>query len=208
MYKNHPPPLLVLASASPRRAELLRAAGMAFDVRVADVDETQSVGETPDAYVERLAIAKAVAIADQAEPRAVLGADTTVVVDGVVLGKPIHASDATRMLRLLSGRTHLVLTGVALIAPGNAGADRRRLARVCTTSVTFSPLTEAELTWYVASGEPMDKAGAYGIQGFGSAIVESIEGDYFAVMGLPVVRMLGLFERFGWRYAFGRLERG
>ena len=198
MYKNHPPPLLVLASASPRRAELLRAAGMAFDVRVADVDETQSVGETPDAYVERLAIAKAVAIADQAEPRAVLGADTTVVVDGVVLGKPIHASDATRMLRLLSGRTHLVLTGVALIAPAVAGqATRPRRARVCTTRVTFAPLCEAELAWYVASGEPMDKAGAYAIQGLASRFVTRIDGSYSNVVGLPVSHVWAMCGELG-----------
>src|SRR5687767_5380020 len=116
---------LVLASASPRRAELLRAAGVPFDVTVADVDETQSVGETPDAYVQRLAMAKAVAVAERGEARAVLGADTTVVVDGAVLGKPIDAADARRMLLLLSGRTHLVLTGVALVAPGVAESRRR-----------------------------------------------------------------------------------
>ena len=189
---------LVLASASPRRAELLRAAGIAFDVKVADVDETQSLGETPDAYVERLALAKAVAIATRGEPRPVLGADTTVVVDGAVLGKPIDAADARRMLCLLSGRTHLVLTGVALIAPGDNGADGRpRLARVCTTRVTFAPLTDAELAWYVASGEPMDKAGAYAIQGLASRFVTGIDGSYSNVVGLPVSHVWAMCGELG-----------
>lgn len=194
----HPEPRLVLASASPRRAELLRAAGIAFDVKVADVDETQSVGETPDAYVERLAIAKAVAIADQGEPRAVLGADTTVVVDGVVLAKPLDASEATRMLRLLSGRTHLVLTGVALIAPAAAGqVSRTRRAQACTTRVTFAPLSEAEIAWYVASGEPMDKAGAYAIQGLASRFVTGIDGSYSNVVGLPVSHVWAMCGELG-----------
>src|SRR6188768_2265528 len=143
MHRNDRDSRLVLASASPRRAELLRAAGIPFDVVVSDVDETQSVGETPDAYVERLAIAKAVAVADRGEARPVLGADTTVVVDGAVLGKPIDTADARRMLLLLSGRTHIVLTGVALVAPRSGVAEnRRRLVRVCATQVTFAPLTE------------------------------------------------------------------
>lgn len=198
MPDTHQEDRLVLASASPRRAELLRAAGIAFDVKVADVDETQSVGETPDAYVERLAIAKAVAIAERGELRAVLGADTTVVVDGAVLGKPIDASDATRMLRLLSGRTHLVLTGVALIAPGAAGQESRpRRARVCTTRVTFAPLSEAELAWYVASGEPMDKAGGYAIQGLASRFVTGIDGSYSNVVGLPVSHVWAMCGELG-----------
>ena len=189
---------LVLASASPRRAELLRAAGIAFDVKVADVDETQSVGETPAAYVERLAIAKAVAITEQGEPGAVLGADTTVVIDGAVLGKPIDASDATRMLRLLSGRTHLVLTGVALIAPATAGqVSRLRRARVCTTRVTFASLSDAELAWYVASGEPMDKAGGYAIQGLASRFVTGIDGSYSNVVGLPVSHVWAMCGELG-----------
>jgi septum formation protein len=195
---DFPPERLVLASASPRRAELLRAAGIAFDVKVADVDETQSVGETPDVYVERLAIAKAVAIAEQGERRAVLGADTTVVVDGVVLGKPIDAIDATRMLRLLSGRAHLVLTGVALIAPAGAGrVSRPRRAQVCTTRVTFAALSEAELAWYVASSEPMDKAGAYAIQGLASRFVTGIDGSYSNVVGLPVSHVWAMCGELG-----------
>jgi septum formation protein len=189
---------LVLASASLRRAELLTAAGIAFDVRVADVDETQSVGETPAAYVERLAIAKAVAIIERGERRPVLGADTTVVVDGGVLAKPADAADARRMLRLLSGRTHLVLTGVALIAPARSGsAGRPRLAQVCTTRVTFAPLTEAELAWYVASGEPMDKAGAYAIQGLASRFVTGIDGSYSNVVGLPISHVWAMCGQLG-----------
>jgi septum formation protein len=198
MSNTHHYDLLVLASASPRRAELLRAAGIAFEVKVADVDETQSVGETPDAYVERLALSKAVAIAEQGELRAVLGADTTVVVDGAVLGKPIDVSDATRMLRLLSGRTHLVLTGIALIAPALMGQESRpRRARVCTTRVTFAPLSEAELAWYVASGEPMDKAGAYAIQGLASRFVTGIDGSYSNVVGLPVSHVWAMCGELG-----------
>ena len=187
---------LVLASASPRRAELLRAAGVAFDVTVADVDETQSVGETPDAYVQRLAMAKAAAVAARGEARAILGADTTVVVDGAVLGKPIDAADARRMLLLLVGRTHLVLTGVALIAPGVA-ESRRRLVRVCTTHVTFAPLTDEELNWYVASGEPMDKAGGYAIQGLASRFVTAVNGSYSNVVGLPVSHVWAMCGELG-----------
>jgi septum formation protein len=198
MHRNDRDSRLVLASASPRRAELLRAAGIPFDVVVSDVDETQSVGETPDAYVERLAIAKAVAVADRGEARPVLGADTTVVVDGAVLGKPIDTTDARRMLLLLAGRTHIVLTGVALVAPRSGVAEsRRRLARVCATQVTFAPLTEAELNWYVASGEPMDKAGAYAIQGLASRFVTRVDGSYSNVVGLPVSHVWAMCGELG-----------
>jgi septum formation protein len=177
---------------------LLRAAAIPFDVLVADVDETQSVGETPEAYVERLALAKALAIVERGEPRAVLGADTTVVVDGAVLAKPQDAADARRMLRLLSGRSHLVLTGVALIAPeGHPSGSRPRLAQVCTTAVTFAPLTDAELNWYVASGEPMDKAGGYAIQGLASRFVTRIDGSYSNVVGLPVSHVWAMCGELG-----------
>jgi septum formation protein len=175
------PPVLVLASASPRRAELLRAAGIRFDVVAADVDERQHEGEDADAYVRRLATAKATHVAGAHPGRLVLGADTTVVVDGQVLGKPLDAADAASMLRRLSGRSHQVLTGVCLIGP-----DARADAAVASTTVEFRPLTPSEIEAYVASGEPMDKAGAYAIQGGAGRFVTRIDGDYDNVVGLPV----------------------
>ena len=171
--------MLVLASQSPRRSEILRQAGIPFTVRVADVDESVLAGESPADYVRRLAAAKAYAV-EQAEDETVLGADTTVVIDGEILAKPADAADARRMLTLLSGRRHEVLTGICL---------RRGTRAACecvTTGVVFATLTSAEIGEYVASGEPMDKAGAYAIQGLASKFVERIEGDYFNVMGLPV----------------------
>jgi septum formation protein len=172
---------LVLASASPRRAELLRAAGIPFDVVPADVDERQHAEEDAAAYVQRLAAAKAAHVATTHPGRAVLGADTTVVVDGEVIGKPRDAAEAVAMLERLSGRSHLVLTGVCLI-----GADGRRETSVASTTVEFRPVTRAEIERYVASGEPMDKAGAYAIQGGAGGFVTRIDGDYDNVVGLPV----------------------
>ncbi len=169
---------LVLASASPRRSELLRAAGIEFTVRVADIDETVLPDEAPADYVLRLSREKAQAVAQSGEK--VLGADTTVVVGGEIAGKPIDAEDARRMLRLLSGQWHQVLTGVSLVC------DEQVRSELAVTRVKFSELTEAEIDWYVATGEPMDKAGAYGIQGYASRFVESIEGNYSNVVGLPV----------------------
>jgi len=177
---------LVLASASPRRADLLRAAGINFAVRAADVDETRLAGEPPEAYVIRLARAKAAAVARGGE--SVLGSDTTVVVGGEILGKPLDGPDAGRMLRLLSGRWHEVLTGVALRRRGEVRAE------VATTRVKFAPLSAAEIEWYVATGEPFDKAGAYAIQGFGSRFVERIEGSYSNVVGLPVEVVYRMFK--------------
>ncbi len=169
---------LVLASASPRRAELLRAAGLEFSVRVADLDETQLPGETPPAYVLRLARAKAQAVALPGE--LVLGADTTVVVGDEIAGKPVDAADARRMLRLLSGVWHEVLTAVSLVK------DAQTLSELAVTRVKFAPLSEAEIDWYLATHEPFDKAGAYGIQGYAARFVEQIEGNYANVVGLPV----------------------
>jgi septum formation protein len=170
--------MLILASASPRRAELLRAAGIDFIVRVADVDETQWPDEPPRDYVLRLSRTKAQAVAQTDE--LVLGADTTVVINNETAGKPLNNNDAKRMLRALSGQWHEVLTAVSLVQ------GERVMSDVEVTRVKFAPLSEAEIDWYVATGEPMDKAGAYGIQGYASRFVERIEGNYANVVGLPV----------------------
>jgi septum formation protein len=171
--------MLVLASQSPRRAEILRNAGIPFDVRVADVDETPQEGERPGPYVRRLAEAKARAVSTS-PGEIVLAADTTVVAAGELLAKPVDAEDARRMLRLLSGRRHEVLTGICLLRGGEAICDQ------AATAVWFAPLTAEEIEDYVNSREPMDKAGGYAIQGLASKYVERIEGCYFNVMGLPV----------------------
>ncbi|MDX2181464.1 MAG: Maf family protein [Bryobacteraceae bacterium] len=170
---------IILASASPRRAELLRAAGIPFTVRPADVDESIEPGEDPLDYVRRLAHAKAMAI-ETRPGDIVLAADTTVTVDGEVLGKPADREDAARMLRLLSGRVHEVHTGICLASDEETALDS------ATTQVWFAPMSDAEIAAYVATGEPMDKAGAYGIQGAASKFAERIEGCYFNVVGLPV----------------------
>ncbi len=180
---------LVLASGSPRRAELLRAAGIDFTVEVADVDETPHEGEAPAAYVARLALAKAAVIAQRRGPgHRVLGADTTVVIQNQIIAKPVDAEDARRMLQQLSGQWHEVLTGIALVE------DDEERTEVETTRVEFAPLTPAEIDWYVATGEPMDKAGAYGIQGYASRFIERIEGSYANVVGLPVHRVYRLLR--------------
>jgi septum formation protein len=173
-------PPFILASASPRRAELLQSAGFVFTVDVADVDETPRPDEAADAYVQRLAVAKAVAVAARRPGALVLGADTTVVVDGDILGKPVDAADAGRMVRRLAGRGHLVHTGVALVRDGQTRSG------VATTTVWFAPMSNEEVDAYVASGEPMDKAGAYGIQGRAARFVTRIDGAYDTVVGLPV----------------------
>ena len=193
-------PRIVLASQSPRRRELLSLIGIPHEVRPADVDETLRDGEDPAAYCERLAREKALTVARALDGDAVvIGSDTTVVVDGVVLGKPEDDADARRMLRTLSGRSHIVLTGVA-VARGP-----RLESGVEEVGVTFRALDDGEIDAYVRTREPMDKAGAYGIQGFGATIVSRIEGDYFAVMGLALVRLVGLLGRVGIRYEFGRV---
>lgn len=172
---------LLLASQSPRRAELLRAAGFDFDILPANADETVHPGEPPEGYVRRIADAKARAVLPFAGDRIVLAADTTVVVGGAILGKPVDADDAARMLRALSGRRHDVMTAVTLAAAG-----REPLSRVDVTRVEFTRLTDEEIAWYVRSGEPMDKAGAYAVQGLASRFVTRIEGSYSNVVGLPV----------------------
>ena len=179
--------MLVLASQSPRRSEILRQAGIPFTVRVADVDESVLAGESPADYVRRLAAAKAFGI-EAAEAETVLGADTTVVIDGEILAKPADAADARRMLERLSGRRHEVLTGICL------RRGTRARCEYVTTGVVFAALSDAEIGEYVASGEPMDKAGAYAIQGLASKFVERIDGDYFNVMGLPVALVYRLLR--------------
>ena len=201
---------LILASSSPRRRELLAQAGYAFKVEAADVDESVLPGEAAGDYVQRLAEEKAQAVFARHEvqkspgapslpassarvgstdtPWIVLGADTTVVCDGEILAKPANAEDAKRMLRRLSGRTHEVITGVAVVT-------RARVVRdVGTTSVTFISIPEDELDSYCASGEPMDKAGAYGIQGYAARWIPRIDGCYFNVMGLPIARVVRMID--------------
>jgi len=184
---------LILASASPRRRELLTQAGYVFDVEPAEIDETPHAQETPGAYVQRLAEEKAQAVlAKHAAFHGkliVLGADTTVVCGGEILAKPESAADARRMLRLLSGRTHQVLTGVA------AATREGIVSAVESTEVVFAEIPEAELERYCATAEPLDKAGAYGIQGYAARWIPRIEGDYFNVMGLPIARVVRLVEQ-------------
>lgn len=185
--------MLVLASKSPRRAEILRQAGIPFLVRAAEVDESPLPGERPDAYVRRLADWKARAV--EAGPgEIVLGADTTVVVEGEMLGKPADAADARRMLALLSGRRHEVMTGICL------KQDSRLVSDSAATHVWFTAMSEPEIEEYVASGEPMDKAGAYAIQGLASRYIERIEGCYFNVVGLPVALVHRHLRQFGGRF--------
>lgn len=178
--------MLVLASRSPRRARLLRDAGYAIDVIPADIDETRLAGEPPRRYVLRVAAGKAAAVAARAGGRIVVAADTVVLVDGLVLGKPADRGEAVSMLERLSGRTHEVLTGV-VVARG-----ARVLDAVETTRVTFAALDAARIAWYARTGEPDDKAGAYALQGIGSRFVERIEGSCTNVIGLPVA----LVDRF------------
>ncbi len=185
--------MLVLASSSPRRRELLRNAAIRFVVHPADVPETMLPGEDPTDFAVRLACEKAHTVWQRMRdeehdcPVFVLGADTIVVVNGEVLGKPSDAADAARMLRLLSARTHEVTTAVCLVGPNPQGnSETFQDARAATTRVTFEPLTEEDIRDYVAHGEPMDKAGAYAIQGIASRWISKLEGDYFNVVGLPV----------------------
>jgi nucleoside triphosphate pyrophosphatase len=184
----HPRVSLILASASPRRRELLARAGITVEVDPARVDERPEPGESPERYVERVAQLKASAGARRHPHRPVLGADTVVVVDGEVLGKPVDAEDAARMLRRLAGRTHYVLTGVALAWDGQLTTQVER------TEVAMSAMSEEDVAWYVASGEPMDKAGAYAIQGLASRFVTRIAGSYSNVVGLPVATVVAMLK--------------
>lgn len=189
-------PKVVLASASPRRRELLSLVGIRHEVRPADVDESIHPGEAPAVYAERVARAKACAHGNLGEDTLIVAADTIVVIDDSILGKPESEEDAARMLAVLSGRTHTVYTAAAL------RRGERIVSAVEHVAVTFRRLSEAEIRAYVKTGEPMDKAGAYGIQGYGATIVERIDGDYFAVMGLSLVRMVRLMAELGVEYLF------
>jgi septum formation protein len=191
-------PRVILASQSPRRRDLLTLIGIPHEVRPADIDETYLPGEPPRAHAERLAREKAAATSDP--DAVVIGSDTIVVVDGDVLGKPRDEAEAARMLRRLSGRTHSVLTAVAVAWRGRVESG------VEEVDVTFHELSEMAIASYVATREPMDKAGAYGIQGFGATIVAAVHGDYFAVMGLPLQRLVRLLDSLGLHYRFGPVE--
>jgi septum formation protein len=192
--------MLVLASASPRRRELLRNAGLSFTVQPADIDETPLVGEPPRDCAERLAREKALAVFRTQPKNYVLGADTIVVIDDRILGKPRDADDAARMLRLLSGRTHAVITGVCLVSPAASCqppvASKTKIASE-TTLVTMCEISDAEIRDYVATGEPMDKAGGYAIQGIASRWIPRIAGDYSNVVGLPVALVYKMLREVG-----------
>jgi len=190
-------PIVILASASPRRRELLSLIGVPHEVRPSNIDESQLDGERPREHAERLAREKAAVV--EARDAIVIGSDTIVVVDGDVLGKPRDEAHAAEMLRRLSGRSHVVMTGVAV-------RWRDKIASaVEEVGVTFRALTDDEIARYIATREPMDKAGAYGIQGYGATIVERVDGDYFSVMGLALGTLISLCRELGLRYDFGPL---
>jgi len=187
---------VILASQSPRRRELLALLGIDHEVLPADINEDVRAGEQAVPYTERLAREKAAVIAALHPDAYVIAADTTVVVDGDIVGKPVDAADARAMVKRLSGRSHIVCTGIA-VAHGT-----RIESAVEQVGVTFRALSDAEIAAYVDTGEPMDKAGAYGIQGWGATIVERVDGDYFSVMGLGLRRLVALFARHGVTYGF------
>lgn len=201
--------MLVLASASPRRQEILRNAGISFVVQATDIAEIPKPGEPPEDCAQRLAQEKALEVFRQRPDDLVLGADTIVIVDGEILGKPRDAEDAARMLRLLSGRDHLVTTGVCLVgrqlpaAGGQSPVANSEFidTRSETTRVSMSVLSEQDVLSYVATGEPIDKAGAYAIQGIASRWIHEIEGDYFNVVGLPVALVWRMLNRSQWPVA-------
>jgi septum formation protein len=186
-------PKIVLASASPRRAEILLTVGWPFEMLPQDIDETRQPNENAVTYVERLALGKAEAAARQTSGSLVVGADTTVVIGNEILEKPRDHEDARRMLRRLSGQWHQVVTGVAVI-----NSSESKIAHA-TTEVKFAVMSPSEIDWYVASDEPMDKAGAYAIQGPGSRFIEGIRGEYFNVVGLPVRLLYEMMQEHGVR---------
>jgi septum formation protein len=192
---------VILASGSPRRRDLLRMVGIDHEVISADIDESYLPGEPPIAHAERLAREKGRVVAERHPEALVLSADTIVVIDGEVLGKPVSEEEAVRMLRRLSGRTHTVFTAVAVTWHGRTDSS------VEAVTVTFRPMSDALIRAYVATGEPMDKAGAYGIQGYGATLVERIDGDFFAVMGLAIGGLIELVRQAGAEYGFGPLRQ-
>ncbi|MEZ5427912.1 MAG: Maf family protein [Pyrinomonadaceae bacterium] len=196
-------PKLILASGSPRRSEILTSVGWEFTKQTADIDETELAGEKPADYVRRLALEKAAKIAAQNHDRLVLGADTTVVIDDQIIGKPVDPEDARRMLRMLSGRWHEVLTGVALVKQEGEGENPKSKIRnpkskvgCQTTSVKFAPLDPSEIDFLVERGRPLDKAGAYAVQAQAALFIEEIRGDYWNVVGLPVNLVFNLVREF------------
>lgn len=189
---------LILASGSPRRRTLLAGCGIPFEVIPATIDERPLPNEAADTYVRRLALTKAETVARQHPRCVVLGADTIVSLDGSLLGKPIDRNDARRMLTQLNGRRHEVLTGVAVLhVETPADASPQSASEVVVSQVLLRQYTETTLDWYLATDEPTDKAGAYAVQGLGAALVESVEGSYTNVIGLPLTETLGLLRRFG-----------
>jgi septum formation protein len=193
-------PRVILASASPRRRELLSLVGIRHDVLPANIDESYQQGETPRQHAERLAREKASAI--RVDDAVIVGSDTIVVVDGDVLGKPADHAHAESMLRRLSGRSHTVMTGIAV------RHGERLVSDLVEVDVSFRLLSDDDIARYIDTGEPMDKAGAYGIQGYGATIVDRVDGDYFAVMGLPLNRLVRLIESLGFCYGFGPVTVG
>jgi septum formation protein len=193
--------MLILASASPRRQELLRSVGISFVVQPTDISEIPRPGENPKSCAERLAREKAEVVARRRPGNLVVGADTIVVVNGEMLGKPTDANDAARMLRLLSGRSHQVITGVCLIGPEPRTENRQLRTfediRSETTTVFMDSLSDSDIQSYIATGEPMDKAGAYAIQGIASRWIPRIEGDYSNVVGLPVALVYRMLRAHG-----------
>ena len=183
--------MMILASSSPRRRELLQQIGVRFSVEVANIDESVQDAEQPAAYVARLALEKARAVALSHPQAVVLGSDTTVVCDGHILGKPENDSHAQQILAMLSGRSHQVMTAIAVVKDGQSEV------RTVVTDVTFCVLSEAQIRAYIATGEPADKAGAYGIQGKGAVLVAAIHGSYSNVVGLPLTETAALLQAFG-----------
>jgi septum formation protein len=188
---------LILASKSPRRAEILRAVGWEFEAIAADIDETRYASEDAVSYVKRLAQTKAETVAKKTPERLVLGADTVVLIGDEILGQPRDDEDARRMLQMLNGQWHSVLTGVALVAAAQSSASARSQVVVDheTTGVRFAEMSSGEIDWYVSTGEPRGKAGAYAIQGRGALFIEEVQGDYFNVVGLPVRLVYELLDR-------------